>query len=64
MHEQPANRVGPETASLVFVAVHAVGDPDRLRALALVGGLRSILEDQDGASRSGDTLARRAEMAG
>ena len=51
-------------AGFVLAAVDAIGDADRLGALALEGELGRVLEDQDRALGRGEALARRLEVAG
>src|SRR3954466_14785192 len=58
------SRVHAEAAGFVFTAVHAAGDANRLGALALKGELGGVLDNQDGAVRRGEAVARGLEMAG
>ena len=51
-------------AGFVLAAVHAVGDADRLGALALEGELGRVLEHQDGAVGRGEPVTRGLEVAG
>ena len=64
MHQKSADSVHPETAILAPAAVDAIGEPDPLRPLPLVGKLGGVLEHQDRPLRRRKTLARRVEMAG
>jgi hypothetical protein len=54
VHEEAADRVHPEPAGSVPAAVHAVGDADRLRVLALQRELGRVLDDQDQAIGRGE----------
>ena len=61
--KKPADRVHPEPAGFVLAAVHPAGEADRVRALALVGELCRVVQNQDDAVARGTAAVRRLEMA-
>lgn len=64
MHQKPADGVHLATAVLILAAVEQMHDTDLIGMLSLRGKLRCVLENQDGAGRSGETAARRSKMTG
>ena len=58
MHQDAANRVRSQASRLVPSTVDALGYPDRVRALSLVGELGRVVEHKDGTIGSDCAVTR------
>ena len=64
VHQDAANRVRSHAPGLVPSAVDALGYPDRVRALSLVGELGRVVEHKDGTTGGDRAVTRRLKVTG
>ena len=64
MHQNAAHRVRPQAPRLIPPAVDALGDPDRIRVLALIAEFGRVMQHENRTISRDRALSRRLKMTG